>query len=339
MQALDIQVKSHSGGWTFSWAPEGAASLPETTATLFRAGSSALLASVAMTAGALELPTAALPGGVQRPVFELRCGSASCYVAERVVPMQGASNFRDFGGYFTSSGAQVRWGKLFRSGQLSQLEHSDLTLVEGLGIGRICDFRREEEAERQPSRLPASVVVDEIPISPGSSVDFMEAIATHREDFDEPKIDQFMREINEDLAINHSERYAAMFAALLESEQGVMIHCSAGKDRTGLGAALILGALGVSIEIILQDYLLTNECVDIDREVARWSKSWDGFDGNNLNLDSLAIILGVKQSYLEAALACIEGEYGSIGGYVERRIGLGGAELEQLRARYLYNPS
>lgn len=269
--------------------------------------------------------------------------------APRPIPMTATANFRDYGGYLTDSGQQVVWGKLFRTGHMGDMSADDIRAISQLNIQTVLDFRRLEEAANQPSQLPQGLQPTSIVISPGSSIDLFSAIMD--DGIDEAKIDQFMQEINHDLAISHQASYRQMFDALLtHRDSGSIIHCSAGKDRTGFGGLLVLGALGVNRQTIMQDYLLTNEHVNLDREIARWTKNYSDTDWSKrggdsaaenvqpkaFNRDALAVILKVKASYLQTAMDTIDNEFGGLERYLKEQIGLEADELAALHQSYLY---
>lgn len=278
-------------------------------------------------------------------------------IACRHLAMSATANFRDYGGYHTQCGRQVRWGKLFRTGHMGEMNDRDIAVLSQLNIQAVCDFRRPEEAAKQPSLLPQGLQPTAIPISPGSAIDLFSAISDQA--IDEAKIDAFMQDINHDLVINHQPSYRAMFDQLLASaEAGSIIHCSAGKDRTGFGGLLLLSALGVSDDNIMADYLLTNRYVKIEREIARWTANYgpdqtetSAADSDKVkaareainahqggfNHQALAVILKVKSSYLQTAIDTIKAEFGSTISYLEQQIGLSPSELSRLKAAYLYD--
>ena len=278
-------------------------------------------------------------------------------VAPRLLPMSVTANFRDYGGQVTLDGRQVRWGKLFRTGHMGEMSDADKQALQQLNIQAICDFRRAEEMARQPSQLPDGLVPTAISISPGSATDLFSALNNEyvNDDYiDEGIIDDFMRDINRDLVISHQVSYRKMFDALIaHANSGSIIHCSAGKDRTGFGGLLMLAALGVKYECIMEDYLRTNEYVDIANEVERWAVSYyseshhvesDDLEAKNkgkekspFNRKAIAIILRVKASYLQAAMDTIDSRYGGVDSYLRAEIGLTEGELDLLRECYLYS--
>ncbi len=246
--------------------------------------------------------------------------------------LPGAVNLRDFGGYGTEDGRRIRRHRLYRSGSLTNLSDAARLAFAELGINLICDLRREDEKREEPtpefSHRPRRV---EIPIYPGSAVR-MRAAAGLGEMTLADRID-FMVLVNRELARAHTEDYARMFEALLEQEDGAfLVHCSAGKDRTGFACALILHSLGVPEETVLEDYLLTNETLDIDGYMVQLLRRY-GYD-LSADRDGLMALIGVRPEYLEAAFDAIESEFAGVEHYLERAIGLDANARATLRERY-----
>lgn len=255
-------------------------------------------------------------------------------VAARGMGLEGADNFRDFGGYPTQSGGAVGWGHLYRSGNLSALSPADIDYMARLDIDLVCDFRREDEQRKDPSRLPSSdrqPRLLSLPITPGSQASALYGDTTSLDGRD--AMFAFMVDINREFVRAQSDRFGQMFAAILEQRpRGLILHCAAGKDRTGFGAALILSALGVSRERILHDYLLTRHYFDPWREIPRVRAK---YPVDHLDDDALLPMLGVDEAYLGAAYAAITEDYGSMDAYLGRCLGVGDAERRALAALYL----
>ncbi len=254
-------------------------------------------------------------------------------VAERKLGMQGTPNFRDFGGYPAANGKWVKWGSLFRSGQLSSLSDQDLELLASLRLDLICDFRRQEEQESDPSRLPPNNPprIASIPIVPGSNSRFFEQAAGQRAD--RQAMFDFMLEINRDFVDAQTAAYARMFREILEVKDArFLVHCAAGKDRTGFAAALILLALGVSRDIVMRDYMLTGQFFHPHREIDRLR---DKYQMQQMDMASILPMLEVHEDYLANALLAIEHRFSSVEAYLEEALGVGSAEVADLRARYL----
>jgi protein-tyrosine phosphatase len=253
--------------------------------------------------------------------------------AERKLGMQGTPNFRDFGGYTTVDGRRVKWGYLFRSGQISNLSDQDLELLGSLRLDLVCDFRREEEQESEPSRLPRHNPprIASLPIIPGSNSRFFEqvdgVVGDGRAMF------EFMLEINRDFAESQTDTYSRMFKEILDVDDArFLVHCAAGKDRTGFAAAIILLALGVSREVVMRDYMLTGRFFLPHAEVDRLREK---YSMQGMDTQSIMPMLEVHEDYLARALQSIEQSYPSVDIYLKEALGVGPAEVSELQARYL----
>jgi protein-tyrosine phosphatase len=254
-------------------------------------------------------------------------------VSERRLGFQGTPNFRDFGGYRTADGRQVKWGYLFRSGQLNHLSEQDLELLGNLNLDLICDFRRIEEQESERSRLPErQPKVASLPIIPGSNARFFEE-AEGRKTAGRQTMHDFMLEVNRQFAEDQTDVYARMFREILALEDArFLVHCAAGKDRTGFAAALVLLALGVPRELVMQDYMLTARYFLPEQELERLRHKYQMED---MEVEAILPILEVHEDYLSRALESIGRNYKSVEAYLEEALGVGPAELAELRSRYL----
>ena len=240
----------------------------------------------------------------------------------RHLALQGASNFRDLGGYAAQGGRSVRWRVLFRSDHLANLTDADVGQLQALGVGRSFDFRGQQESAAQAYQWPGTQR-HHLAIEPtllqtlqgqmqgGRSATVQNAVEAMQNTYC-----AFVR--------SHSHRFAELFAHLLAHDAPLVFHCTAGKDRTGLAAALILSALGVSQADILQDYLLTN--AHYKREAAHHSP---------LAPDVMAVVWAVQEAFLGAALQAIDADYGSMAQYLKDGLGLAAPDLERLRQMYL----
>lgn len=253
---------------------------------------------------------------------------------ERRLPLQGSPNFRDFGGYRTGDGRQVKWGYLFRSGQLSALTEADVALLAELGLDLVCDFRREEEQQNEPSRLPTASPprIASLPIVPGSNSRFFEEAEGQMEAGPEKMFD-FMVEINRDFAEAQTATYSRMFREILDIEDArFLVHCAAGKDRTGFAVALVLLALGVPRDVVMHDYLLTRRFFHPRREIDRLRQK---YDMEHMDADAILPMLEVHEDYLERALSSISSSHGAVEDYLDQALGVDKAAVAELRRRYL----
>lgn len=249
-------------------------------------------------------------------------------IAERRLALQESPNFRDFGGYATRDGKHIRWGHLYRSGQLDRVADLDQQQIAALNIRLVCDFRRDTEREYAPNRFAPGHAprIENLAIAPGSSANLFEGNGS--------PIDngaQMMIAINRDLALEQTSAYTGMFKALVESDGPILIHCAVGKDRTGFAAALIQAALGVPEAALLHDYLLTERYLPIELEIAKLQEKYQ-LSGP---ADSLLPILQVRREYIYGALDAIVENFGSIDVYLREALGVDAAMLAELRGRWL----
>ena len=174
----------------------------------------------------------------------------------RHLNLSGASNFRDLGGYPTSDGRTVRWRQIFRSNHLGHLTDDDVSVLRELGVRSAFDFRGTEERTAALCGMP-EISVHSLPVEP-TVVAALRAIAAAGTPLSTDHAVEVMRDSYSGYVQNNTQRFRTLFAHLLEDRAPLVIHCTAGKDRTGFACALILHTLGVSEDIISEDYLLTN---------------------------------------------------------------------------------
>lgn len=259
--------------------------------------------------------------------------SAGLFVACRNEPawsprtdiMEGATNFRDLGGYASANGKQIVWGKVFRSQTLAQLSDRDVEKMRELGIKTVIDFRDDNEVAKAPSRLPEGVKVIRLPIGLGSNDSTQQAMQSLMSgQVDSLQCVSFMEEANRRFATEFASQYKDFFAVLLKKENyPVVFHCTAGKDRTGFAAAMLLSALDVDWYTVMEDYLLTNECLP-----------QQPLSPEQAAAPALRLLWSVQPSYLNAAKDEIIRHYGSINNYLQQELQIGKDEKKQLM-RYL----
>ncbi|MBU3670956.1 MAG: tyrosine-protein phosphatase [Sinobacteraceae bacterium] len=259
--------------------------------------------------------------------------SAALPDAERVVPLQGGVNFRDLGGYTTSDGRRVRRGLLYRSGSLAGLTTADYGVLQSLNIKVIVDLRSTDERLREPVRWPDGPRMPRR-LERDYELQFADIIAVLRE---APNVDAarvafapFYRRIPRQF----SSQYRQMFDELLSGHAPLAFNCSAGKDRTGVAAALVLTALGVPRDTVMDDYLLSN------RYYKPKPPSADSADDPTARLFSrlpsevVQVFQRVAPEYLDAAFAAMTEDFGSVDNYLEQAIGLDAADRRRLRELY-----
>lgn len=256
-------------------------------------------------------------------------------LAERQLSLEGTPNFRDLGGYEADDGRRLNWGKLYRSSKLSALSDVDIQYVKRLGLSLICDFRQTIEQQLEPTFLghESSHTVASLPISPGSSNSFLENLHNGIIAVDDSA--GFMEDINRDFVANQMPQYAEMFQLLLTRDQPLLIHCASGKDRTGFGAALILDVLGVNEDTIVDDYLLTNKYLPVEKEIERLSGEFLDHAGSPVSAEVLRPMIEVRPEYIRACFAEIRKRFASKEHFYESALSLDAAKLETLKDRYL----
>ena len=257
-------------------------------------------------------------------------------LAERQLPLEGAPNFRDLGGYETGEGGRLKWGKLYRSSKLSGLTDDDLGRVRRLGLTLVCDFRQAIEQELDPTHLGEghTHLFASLPVSPGSTHGFIENL--HNGIIVVDNVSEFMIDMNRDFVHSQLPRYAEMFQLLLAGDQQVLIHCASGKDRTGFGSALILDVLGVPEEHIVDDYMLTNRYLPIDEEVSRLAGQFSDHTGAAVSEEVLRSLTEVRPEYIRACFEEIGKHYESREHFYESALDLDEARIRQLRDSYLH---
>ena len=250
-----------------------------------------------------------------------------------VIDIEGGVNFRDFGGYQRQAGGRVVAGKLFRCGILSNLSPMGLKTFDRLDIRHICDLRRDDERADDPTPLlfenPRRTVIS---IDPGSAIS-MRQMLRGGPVTEDGRIN-FMIAINEDLVRDHAENYRDVFKALLDTRDGgFLVHCTAGKDRTGLAVAMILTSLGVNRENVEEDYLLTNSAIDFEGFVL--PRIRQRYGSLSPDAEMIKSVAGVRIEYLRAAFRVMEQLHGSVDGYLERGVGLKARDFAELERRYV----
>ncbi len=240
----------------------------------------------------------------------------------RSLQLSGATNFRDLGGYVGHGGRAVHWRKLFRSDHLADLTPEDLALIDRLGVARVFDFRGKTERLAQACVIPGAVV-HSLAIEPTVVqglkilIEAGEAVTVHN-------AVGLMQQTYRDFVLDNSPRFAAFFGHLLADDAPLVFHCTAGKDRTGFAAALLLEALGVPRAVIMQDYLLTNDFYQMPTA-----------NPVGLPQDVLNVLWRVQVNFLEAAFEVVQADFGSVPAYLKDALGIDAQAQMRLEALYL----
>jgi len=258
-------------------------------------------------------------------------------VQDHALGLAGAPNFRDLGGYRTASGRMVKRGIVFRSSKLAALTPVDWAKVQTLGVGHVYDLRTIEERKAEPDNWPAPA-----PAAYGSpKPDMSGTLAAMKQAGGDPaKVRAVIRHFYAEMPTLYAPEYSAFFHGLAGGNRPVVVHCTAGKDRTGVASALLLTALGVPRATVVDDYELT------ERLLPQAPMQTSGKPGAPIGGKSAASLLAMPAAtrkamwaadpaYIEAALDAVKQRYGSIDGYMRKALGLDAAEIARLRTRLL----
>lgn len=264
---------------------------------------------------------------------------------DRHLRFPGAINFRDMGGYGTSDGGQVARGRLFRSGHLAHVEDGALPDIAALNITLVCDFRIGDERKEHPNRYhdDHSPEIEALPIwpwkAPGSDVAAHEMM---RGEISADDAAGYLGQGYREFVRGQSDRFAKMFAAVLAADHpAILLHCSAGKDRTGIGSALLLSTLGVSRCDIVADYMQSlNGQGAYAQTMFYVEKEWAAHKEPNpaCTKDDIFTLFSVHPRKINAAFDEMEQVGGSVDGYVRDALGVTDDARTELKRRYVELP-
>lgn len=263
------------------------------------------------------------------------------HVGERVLPLEGGRNFRDLGGYPTEDERTVKWGRLYRSGAMSKLTKPDFRYLADVGIRVVCDLRCNEERADEPADWSALPGIDyrtwdysrHDRYEDGSSL----TSELRQEGMTPAGVAAIMKRTYQHYMTQHSDKYRHLFQRLAEGAVPLVFNCSAGKDRTGVAAALVLSVLGVPRRVVVQDYALSEKVVDFEAELGRGDKRREPrqdelFDWvSEAPIELVRPLLRSEPGYIESALSYIDETYGSVIDYVRTVLEIGERELTRVR--------
>lgn len=254
---------------------------------------------------------------------------------DRLFSFDRVLNFRDFGGWETADGGKVARGKLFRSAAFHDASEADLARLDAMALRFLVDLRRPEERAHEPNkwgRQTTRMIFNDDgaggPALPPHLIALMESDLTPEST--RAYMMSLYREIPFDARL--ISLYRDWFAELSEGGAGV-IHCAAGKDRTGIGCALTLIALGVDEDAVFADYDFTNQAVDLEKRMPRIQERMEQRLGKTLDPAALRPMLGVHVDYLREALSVIEAKHGSAINYIDEVLGVGEAGRAALKEK------
>jgi len=257
----------------------------------------------------------------------------------RIHKFDAIENVRDYGDYATAAGRRLATGRLLRSGHHARATDADLQRLLDLGTAVIVDLRHPMERSLQPSRrspnwtgLVIESDIDNDETGEPPHVTFLKS-----SDLSAETVSGYMRSAYERIPFEprHLDLFTRYFDALAQTDGAVLIHCAAGKDRTGLLAALTHRIAGVSEDDLLEDYLLTNEAVDLGGRYADIARSLEVNYGKKASPEAVQAFMGVREEFLATSFRVIDERHGSLDRYLEEACGLTPEKREAIEARLL----
>ncbi|GAX00353.1 tyrosine-protein phosphatase [Secundilactobacillus silagei] len=259
---------------------------------------------------------------------------------QRVLTMDHGYNFRELGGYQSRDGQTVKWQRVIRTGTLAYLSDHDQQSLINYGVKFDVDFRSDVEVAQAPDQIPNNILYRHLPVFADDETDASKSREELNAELKTRQKNGFdhMVEAYEDLIVEPQSHtaYQNFFATLLnntDEKSTVLFHCTSGKDRTGMGAAFLLSALGVPQKTIKQDYLLTNEILSPLVQKRLTKAKNDGM--TETNLETIKALMSVSSGYFDAAMATIAKNYGSMSQFLNQALQLSNEDINDLKKLYL----
>lgn len=251
--------------------------------------------------------------------------------ADRVLPLEGVHNFRDYGGYATAGGGRLRRRMLWRSAQHGEATDADLDSIDALALRHVIDFRGLSERSANPCRRGPAFSA-EVLFYEGETADLAPHIEASDGVLDPAGAHRAMERIYRNLPNRKPVHWVMRryFGMLARGEGASLVHCLAGKDRTGMAVALLHHALGVHPDDAMEDFLLTNVAGNIDARIAAGGDAIRARRGD-ISDDTIRVLMGVDERYLRAMREAVSASHGSVDAFLESELGVDAAMREALR--------
>jgi protein-tyrosine phosphatase len=280
--------------------------------------------------------TVADPAPGERVFFRIAGAGTMVTVAERRIALEGQPNFRDLGGYAAADGRTVKWGQIYRSGELGKLTDADLATLDRIGIALVCDLRSDSEVTALPDPVAAADQQIRLAIN-DESVDVAKITAAITAGDLSSLSPTLLLDGMPKIALDFSDNWRDLLLRVGDpANRPTNFHCSAGKDRAGWASAVILRALGVPEETVMADYLLSNDYraeanAATVAQVRTLVAGVSGVPEDEVDMSNLVALLEVRPEYLQAALDAVDEKFGSFDAYLTDGLGLTEAQITALR--------
>jgi len=271
---------------------------------------------------------------VEASLSPIAANAAALSDERRVLPLEGGVNFRDLGGYMTDDGRITKWETVYRSGSPAGLTEADQSELTRRGIRTFCDFRDNEERASEPN-----------PFVDGNNEvtywtrDYAQSIGDlgkvlSRPDAGPEASRAALIEAYRTIPTEQAESYAQMFRYLADGQVPLAFNCSAGKDRAGIGAALLLSLLGVPRETVIADYALSDQLVDYKAQMEESAAANPSYAFlMNLPWETVEPLVASDPAYLESAFAALDEQFGGVDAFIEKELGVTPEMKQAIRSR------
>lgn len=270
-------------------------------------------------------------GSGTREYFMLKAGNiTSGIIANRIIDMTNIKNFRDVGGYFNVNNEQIRWGRIYRSGDISSANIFDKERIRRLGIKTVIDFRSKENATLHPNSLGRGIKTISVPMSMG-----LDTVNQKIEqgNFSRSDAIKYVQDMYVGIVENYKDEFAEIFDVLCDpNNYPILLSGALGKDRVGLAAYFILHVLDVPDYVLEEDYMMSNRTIDITKVV----ENAQGYP--EYIQEALTAVLTVDKAYLNYTTDYLNQKYGSVDKYIEKELRVISGKKNLIRKYMLYTP-
>lgn len=286
-----------------------------------------------------------------RPYFLLKSGEKAYTIGERTLPVEGMNNFRDMGGYEAENGKMVKWGMLYRSDHIYNATDAGVAYLKKLDIHTIIDYRSDDEISKYPNKA-VDDTIKTYQLDPVAHAAELSAQFTSSKDKEDINLINKIIEQKEDgTLINQADVVLEQYRTFANKEKSkeafgemlritanpnapaVLQHCRGGKDRTGFGAMLVLGILGVKKDDLVKDYMLTEENRKERNRVKM--EGYKKLTDDKEVLDHLYSFIDTRSEFIAASIDTITQKYGSIEKYVMEELGITCDMIDTMKDMYL----